>query len=266
MELGFLVSGSYKESKDKSEMTFRKALRFVRNMAQKAKVSDSGIHIGLVVYGKKPYLAFDFNQYFEISSLSQAIEEVKTPIAGSNLGEALSFTKNQLYDKSARPNIPKTLIVLLSKRSEDAIGHAVKDLKDAGVKILTVGIGGENDPLEMSDSASDIQNTLISDENHLDTLETKLAPKLCRGKYFYFWINVKQEHVVEFRSIVLIYSILSGFLVFLWSPCSSFSLMFIISYLEIEAPCTIEVNMNMFTRAYSNLMFWVLFALVINSP
>lgn len=180
MELGFLVSGSYKESKDKSEMTFRKALRFVRNMAQKAKVSDSGTHIGLVVYGKKPYLAFDFNQYFEISSLSQAIEEVKTPIAGSNLGEALSFTKNQLYDKSARPNIPKTLIVLLSKRSEDAIGHAVKDLKDAGVKILTVGIGGENDPLEMSDSASDIQNTLISDENHLDTLETKLAPKLCR--------------------------------------------------------------------------------------
>lgn len=197
MELGFLVSGSYKESKDKSEMTFRKALRFVRNMAQKAKVSDSGTHIGLVVYGKKPYLAFDFNQYFEISSLSKAIEEVKTPIAGSNLGEALSFTKNQLYDKSARPNIPKTLIVLLSKRSEDAIGHAVKDLKDAGVKILTVGIGGENDPLEMSDSASDIQNTLISDENHLDTLETKLAPKLCRGKYFYFWINVKQEHVVE---------------------------------------------------------------------
>ncbi|CAH3120964.1 unnamed protein product, partial [Pocillopora meandrina] len=182
MELGFLISGSYKESKDKSEMTFRKALRFVRNMAQKAKVSDSGTHIGLVVYGKKPYLAFDFNQYFEISSLSQAIEEVKTPIAGSNLGEALSFTKNQLYDKSARPNIPKTLIVLLSKRSEDAIGHAVKDLKDAGVKILTVGIGGENDPLEMSDSASDIQNTLISDENHLDTLETKLAPKLCRGK------------------------------------------------------------------------------------
>ncbi|XP_022785505.1 collagen alpha-1(XII) chain-like isoform X2 [Stylophora pistillata] len=180
MELGFLVSGGYNEPMDKSEKTFRKALRFVRNMAQKAKVSDSGTHIGLVVYGKNPYLAFDFNQYFDIAKLSQAIEEVKTPIAGSNLGQALSFTKDQLYNKSARPDIPKTLIVLSSKRSEDTIGTAVKDLKDAGVKILTVAIGSESDPLEMNDLASDFRNTLISDENHLDALETNIAPKLCR--------------------------------------------------------------------------------------
>ncbi|XP_078372557.1 collagen alpha-6(VI) chain-like isoform X1 [Oculina patagonica] len=181
MELGFLVPGSYNEPQEENEITFRKALHFVKKMAQQIKLSDSGTHVGLVVYGKKPYMAFDFNEYFDLSSLSEAIEEVKTPVVGSKIGEALSFAKDQLYDKSARPEMPKALIVLMSKRSEDTIDHAVKALKTAGVKIYTVGIGGEGDPLEMSDMASDVQNTFVSDDSNLDSLVTKLVPKLCEA-------------------------------------------------------------------------------------
>lgn len=182
MELGFLVSGSYNELAEKNEKTFRKALKFVNNMAQQIKLSDSGTHVGLVVYGKKPYMAFDFNEYFDLQSLSAAIEEVKTPVVGSRIGEALSFAKDQLYDKSARPDIPKALIVLLSKKSEDTVDHAVKALKNAGVNIYTVGIGGDGDPLEMSDMTSNVQNTFASDDSHLDSLVKKLIPKLCEGK------------------------------------------------------------------------------------
>lgn len=182
MELGFLVSGSYNEPAEKNEITFRKALQFVKKMAQQIKLSDSGTHVGLVVYGKKPYMAFDFNEYFDLQSLSEAIEEVKTPVVGSKIGEALLFAKDQLYDKSARPEIPKALIVLLSKKSEDTVDHAVKGLNNAGVKIYTVGIGGDNDPLEMSDMASSVQNTFVSDDSHLDSLVRKLVPKLCEGK------------------------------------------------------------------------------------
>lgn len=181
MELGFLVSGSYNEPAEKNQKTFRKALQFVNKMAQQIKLSDSGTHVGLVVYGKKPYMAFDFNEYFDLQSLSTAIEEVKTPAVGSKLGEALSFAKDQLYDKSARPDIPKALIVLLSKKSEDTVDNAVKALKNAAVKIYTVGIRGGRDPLEMSDMASNVHNTFVSDDGHLDSLVKKLIPKLCEG-------------------------------------------------------------------------------------
>ena len=101
MELGFLVPGSFNEPLDESDKTFRKALEFVRKTARQIKISDSGTHVGLVVYGKKPYMAFDFNEYFDMPSLSQALEEIKTPKDGSRIGEALSFAKEQLYDKSA---------------------------------------------------------------------------------------------------------------------------------------------------------------------
>ena len=185
MELGFLVPGSYNEPPGKNEITFRKALQFVKKMAQKIKPSDSGTHVGLVVYGKKPYMAFDFNEYFDIPSLSEALEEVKTPVAGSKIGEALSFAKDQLFDRSARPDIPKALIVLLSKRSEDTIDHAVKDLKAAGVKLFSVGIGGGGDPLEMSDMPSSAQDSLVSDDSHLNSLVKKLLPKLCKGKNYF---------------------------------------------------------------------------------
>ena len=182
MELGFLVSGSYNEPAEKNEKTFRKALKFVYKMAQQIKLSDSGTHVGLVVYGKKPYMAFDFNEYFDLQSLSAAIDEVKTPVAGSKIGEALSFAKDQLYDKSARPDIPKALIVLLSKKSEDTVDHAVKGLKNVGVNIYTVGIGGDSNPLEMSDMASNVQNTFVSDDTRLDSLVRKMIPKLCEGR------------------------------------------------------------------------------------
>ena len=186
MELGFLVPGSYNEPREESEITFRKALQFVKKMAQQIKLSDAGTHVGLVVYGKKPYMAFDFNEYFDMPSLSEAIEEVKAPVVGSKIGEALSFAKDQLYDKSARPEIPKALIVLMSQKSEDTIDHAVEALKTAGVKMYTVGIGGEGDPLEMSDMASDVKNTFVSEDSHLDSLVTKLVPKLCEGNNYYF--------------------------------------------------------------------------------
>ena len=182
MELGFLVSGSYNEPPEKNEKTFRKALKFVIKMAQQIKLSDSGTHVGLIVYDKKPYMAFDFNEYFDLQSLSAAIEEVKTPVVGSKIGEALSFAKDQLYDKSARPDIPKALIVLLSKKSEDTVDHAVTALKNAGVNIYTVGIGGDSDPLEISDMTSNVQNTFVSGGSHLGSLVKKLIPKLCEGK------------------------------------------------------------------------------------
>ena len=181
LELGFLVAESYNEPPKENERTFRKALKFVKETAQKIKISDSGTHVGLVVYGKKPYMAFDFNEYFDTPSLSRAIEEVKTPAQGSRVGDALTFTKEQLYDKSARPGIPKALIVLSSKKSEDRIEHGVNTLKKAGVKIYTVGIGTEGDSMETSDMASDVPDTFYADPYQLKTLVTKLVAKLCEG-------------------------------------------------------------------------------------
>ena len=182
LELGFLVAESYNEPPTGKERTFRKALKLVKETAQKIKISDSGTHVGLVVYGKKPYMVFDFNEYFDMRSLSRAIEEVKTPAQGSRVGEALTFTKEQLYDKSARPGIPRALIVLSSKKSEDRIEHGVNTLKKAGVKIYTVGIGTEGDSMETSGMASDVPDTFYVDQDHLKTSVTKLVAKLCEGE------------------------------------------------------------------------------------
>lgn len=175
------MAESYNEPPKENERTFRKALKFVKETAQKIKISDSGTHVGLIVYGKKPYMAFDFNEYFDMPSLSRAIEEVKTPAQGSRVGDALTFTKEQLYDKSARPGIPKALIVLLSKKSEDRMEPGVNTLNKAGVKIYTVGIGTEGDSMETRDMASDVPDKFYADHDQLKTLGTKLVAKLCEG-------------------------------------------------------------------------------------
>lgn len=181
MELGFLVSGNYDQPSGVGARDFRKALKFVKEIAEHIKISDLGTHVGLVVYGKRPLMAFDFNEYFNMEKLSEAIEEVKTPDDGNNVGEALSFVKKQLFDKSARTGIPKALIVLLTKKSEDELQPGIDTLREAGVNIFTVGIEAKTDPTEMNDIASDVKNTFFSDYDHLGSLVTKLAPQLCQG-------------------------------------------------------------------------------------
>lgn len=181
MELGFLVSGSYDQGSGVMERDFRKTLKFVKETAEHIKISDLGTHVGLVVYGKEPLMAFDFNEYFNIKRLSEAIEEVKTPDDGNNVGAALLFAKKQLFDKSARTGIPKALIVLLTKKSEDELQPGIDALREAGVNIFTVGIEAKTDPMEMNDIASDVKNTFFSDYDHLGSLATKLAPQLCQG-------------------------------------------------------------------------------------
>ncbi|XP_074625634.1 collagen alpha-1(XII) chain-like [Acropora palmata] len=181
MELGFLVSDSYDQRSGVMERDFRKTLKFVKETAEHIKISDLGTHVGLVVYGKKPLMAFDFNEYFNIKRLSEAIEDVQTPDDGNNVGAALLFAKKQLFDKSARTGIPKALIVLLTKKSEDELQPGIDALREAGVNIFTVGIEAKTDPMEMNDIASDVKNTFFTDYDHLGSLATKLAPQLCQA-------------------------------------------------------------------------------------
>lgn len=61
-------------------------MEFVKKIVEKMKVFDLGIYVGFVVYGKKLFMVFDFNEYFNMFKLFEVIEEVKILDGGNNVG------------------------------------------------------------------------------------------------------------------------------------------------------------------------------------
>lgn len=152
LDIGFLVENPYKHDKHGA---FAKSLNFVKSLSKSLQVSDMGNHVGLVTYGKNPYMVFDLNEYFAIDDVSDAIKGAPKPSHGSNTGRALMFAKKQLFDSSSRPESRKALVVLTSKSSSDQVYKAADALKTSGVMVYTIGVDANDAMLELNDVASD---------------------------------------------------------------------------------------------------------------
>lgn len=182
VEVGFLIEGNDDDTSQNKEGSFRKSLNFVKRMAKAMKVTDLGTHMGLVVYGKKPVMSFDFNEHFDPGSIRDAVKNIESPGKGADIGKALRFVQKQLFENSARPGVPKALILITSKKSDDAIHSAAKSLRQTGVKIYAVGLGSKADQSQMNDEASGSNDMLMADETQLANLINKMASKVCQGK------------------------------------------------------------------------------------
>lgn len=111
--------------------------------------------MGLVTYGKTPYMVFDLNEYFAINDISDAIKGAPRPSHGSHTGRALMFAKKQLFDGSSRPESRKALVILTSKSSTDKVYEAADALKSSGVIVYAIGIDANDGLVELNDVASD---------------------------------------------------------------------------------------------------------------
>ena len=181
--MGFIIEGN----EDSKTHSFSKSLDFVKSMASALKVSDMGNHIGLVIYGHKPVMSFDLNEHFTKKSIENAVGQIENPGKGGNVVAALSFAQSQLFDKSARPDIPRALIALTTS------GHvtrlATKSLHLPGVEVYTLG----QEQTKPSDEAG-AEDTITVGKTQLRRLASRMAATVCRGRRLNV-TNVTSENV-----------------------------------------------------------------------
>lgn len=183
VDLGFLIDGSG-SIEGQGRGNFKKVLDFVVRMIKEFEVSQSGTHIGAVLFDHRASVTLRFDQFYDQRSIVQKIQNVQYPGGGTSTGAALKLALSGLYTPSKRQKIiPKILIILTDGQSQDKVTDPAQKLRDFGVTIFSVGIGKGAKISELNDMATDpdSEHVFTADFNNLNTIVRAIKDKACQG-------------------------------------------------------------------------------------
>lgn len=184
LDIALLIDGSLVVTKE----NFLAFIYFTKAITASLNVSKDETHVAVTVYGDAPFLVSDFNDYYNQSSLEDAIDRVMYPASlQSNLGKALQYLASNVYNTSdGRPNVPKVLMILTASKSHDDITVASQLLlKHYNVTIFIIAVGDQYSLGQLNQIGSD------PDNQHVLTLDSGkdisfyvaiFKDKLCQGK------------------------------------------------------------------------------------
>ncbi|EDO32448.1 predicted protein, partial [Nematostella vectensis] len=180
-DLGFLIDAS-----GSVEMygtgTFKKCINFVKRVLRAFDVSEKGTHVGAIIYSTDTKLAFDFNTYKERGDIEAAFDRVKFLGETTFTGKGLKMALSELY-KTARKDVSNLLVVITDGRSHDDVVKPSEMLRNAGVRIVTVGLGNSFDINQLKAMAGKPynKNVITVDFPQLDYAAGTLQDALCKG-------------------------------------------------------------------------------------
>lgn len=160
-DIGFLVDASISVGLS----GFRKSKDFIKFVLQRFKISEIGIHIGLIRYSTRANVIFDFDEHYTTTDINTAIHRMRYVRGTTRTDRGLRLARNKLFlekpEGSSRPNIPKFLVVMTDgiSRLPRITALEAAELKKKGVHVVVVGIGhllAKNELLGMATSPQDV--------------------------------------------------------------------------------------------------------------
>ncbi|XP_068680124.1 uncharacterized protein [Montipora foliosa] len=182
VDLGFLIDGSG-SIEQAGAGNFKKELNFVKQIVNGFKVSKKDTHVGVIIFSSNARVVSGFDEHYDKRSVLAAIESIPYPGAGTKIGKALDLASTQLYGKSVRSGIPNMLIVLTDGQSMDQVTGPAQRLRDSGVTIFAVGIGGGYNLAELKAMATDpdSQHVYRASFNNLNAIVQLIKNRACLG-------------------------------------------------------------------------------------
>lgn len=182
LDIALLIDGSLVVTKE----TFLAFIYFTKAITASLNVSEDETHVSVSVYGDALLLVSDFNDYYNQSSLEDALDKAMYPASlQSNLGEALLYLASNLYNTSdVRPNVPKVLVILTASKSHDDITVASQLLlKYYNVTIFIIAVGDQYSLGQLNEIGSD------PDNQHVLTLDS--------GKDISFYVGIFKDKLCQ---------------------------------------------------------------------
>lgn len=142
-------------------------------VAQSFPVEKDGVHFAGIVYSTTSKISFQLTANTDKLTLSKAIQAMPYFGGGRNVGQAISSAK-RVFDLSGRPGVPRVLVVLMLKKSQDDMVSPASALKPQGVKVIILGIGKGVDPSKLAPVASSPEFVLI--QRPMRELGTQAGP------------------------------------------------------------------------------------------
>ena len=164
---------------------FKKELQLFDTVAQSFPVSKDRVNFASMVYSDKIQVPFQLNTHTNKPSLSIAIQAIPFTVGELRVGKAIASVKSSIFEKSGRPGVPKVVVAVMTKKSEDDMVVPANALKAAGVKLVMVGIGEDLDTSFLGSLASSPDSVLLEDKmDELPAQAASLVVKINNGEWF----------------------------------------------------------------------------------
>ena len=123
------------------------------------------------------------DEHYTKSEILSTIEGISYPGGNTKIGAALTKSKLELFEKSARAGVSNIAIVITDGISQDNVGAPAQQLRNSGCTVFSVGIGNEYDKKQLQDIATDpdSQHVLDADFDALDSIIDKIVEIACKG-------------------------------------------------------------------------------------
>ena len=194
VDVGFVLdsSGSLRNDYDK-EKAFLKAL------AATLGISDDGARAGVVTFSYYTEHSIKLNDHTSLDTFNEAVDNIKLMGQTTRIDKALRMTQKDMFSipNGGRPGVNKILIVLTDgSQTQDAgaedPGDVAQELRDKGIRVLTVGIGKGVNSTELAHIAGGKENVFSADSfDQLvsqEFIEEVISAKCKEGRCFLWWL------------------------------------------------------------------------------
>lgn len=188
-DIVFLVDGSINLGQE----NFNEVMSFIINLIDLFFTERDNPRIGFAHYAADVTDVFYLNTYKNKQDILSAIGQAEYKAGNKiNTGAAIRHVQNVHFtkEKGSRKDegTPQILMVITGGRSADDSKTAALGLKNKGVRVFAVGVGGIEDELENLASetstvarAATFQGLSELNEQILETLADEINEKLCAG-------------------------------------------------------------------------------------
>lgn len=121
------------------EANFQLTLTFIVSVFEAIGVSAQ-IRFAFIQFGSSAEIMFSFSKYSSMSEIRTSVMGAKMSGGECKAGVALSAAR-EMYS-GARKEVSRILIVMLAGSSADSVDAGASGLKESGVKIIGIGMGG----------------------------------------------------------------------------------------------------------------------------
>lgn len=182
MDLGFLIDGSGSIN-HYGAGNFQKCLDFVKALTKAFVISPTNTRVGAIVFSYRSELQFDFNQYKTQADVEAAIGRIRYPGFSTYTGKGIKMAGEKLFS-NVREGVPRVLVVITDGFAHDDVAQPSADLRRAGVKILSVGLGKHYNKAQLSVMASYPQQDHVFsvDFSQMPQIVMAIQDMFCKGK------------------------------------------------------------------------------------
>ena len=160
-------------------------LGFAKSIAGAFPIDKNLTQVGLLKFSTRVEIVFHLNEYGDRDSLLNAIDDVDIKGGRTNIAGALRTARNTMFApwNGARSEVPKILILLTDGVPNVEKSRTLEEAsltKNAGIRILTVGVTRHVDEDELREIASTSEYFFFaSDFTELDNIVSNLIETSC---------------------------------------------------------------------------------------